>query len=120
MKIILKGAPRTTNTLYATACRGSFPTRFMSKLGKELKESYRWQAKSQFKQPILRGNLEVEAKIYLGSKRKADIDNFNKILYDSLTGIIWEDDSQIIKATTWKLYSKEDPRIELDILSVDT
>lgn len=116
MKIILKGNPRSTNTIYATMCRGNFPNRYMTNEGKSLKESYQWQAKSQIKsKELLPGDIEIQVQLYFGNKRKNDIDNFNKILYDSLTGIVWVDDSQIVKVTTEKLYDKKDPRIEINI-----
>lgn len=115
MKIILKGSPRTTNTLYATVCRGSFPTRYMTKGGKDLKDDYSWQAKSQWKGQPLEGNVEVGIKIYFATKRKADWDNFHKLSMDALTGIVWVDDSQIQKATVEKFYDKENPRIELEV-----
>ncbi len=31
------------------------------------------------------------------SKRRADCDNFQKLVQDALNGIVWEDDSQIIR-----------------------
>jgi Holliday junction resolvase RusA-like endonuclease len=30
--------------------------------------------------------------LYFGTKGKTDLDNFNKIGLDALTGIVWEDD----------------------------
>lgn len=121
MKIILFGSPITTNSLYATMCRGNFPNRYMTTRGKKLKESYQWQAKAAYKGPQpLTGPLEIDVKLYFGTKRKCDIDNFNKILFDSLTGIVWVDDSQIIKSITEKRYDKDNPRIEIDVLKTLT
>jgi len=34
---------------------------------------------------------------------------------DALTGIVWEDDSQIVEALVKKRYDKENPRIEIVI-----
>ena len=116
LKLILTGSPRSTNTLYKTMCRGNFPTHFMSKEGKALKTDYSWQAKSQYHGKPIKGEIKMEVDLYLGTKRKQDIDNFNKILYDSLTGILFEDDSQIIEVLTRKLYDKDNPRIELFII----
>jgi Holliday junction resolvase RusA-like endonuclease len=88
----------------------------MSKEGKAIKESYQWQAKSQYgsKHP-LKGPIIASVRLYHGTKRKTDIDNFGKLLFDSLTGIVYEDDSQIMQATYAKDYDKSNPRIEIEI-----
>lgn len=88
---------------------------YMSAEGKSIKEDYGWQTRQQFKGEPLITDLEISIKIYFGTKRKGDWDNFHKLSMDALTGIVWEDDSQIQKATVEKFYSKENPRIELDI-----
>ncbi len=115
-KLILKGEPKSTNHVYATMCRGNFPNRYMTAKGKELKESYQWQAKSQWRESPTPNPVELDVKLYFGTKRKQDIDNYNKILYDALTGIVWVDDSQIKKVLTEKFYDKENPRVELEII----
>lgn len=115
INLVLKGEPRSTNNIYKYVCRGSFPSGYMSAQGKAIKESYQWQAKSQHRSPLLTGPLEIEIRLYFGTKRRSDIDNFNKILYDALTGIVWEDDSQVMRSTTEKFYDKADPRIEINI-----
>ena len=88
----------------------------MTQKGKTLKESYQWQAKSQWMQKPIETDVEIDIKIYFGTKRRSDWDNFHKLSMDALSGIVWEDDSQIIKATVEKHYSKENPRIEIEII----
>lgn len=90
----------------------------MTSDGKALKESYKWQAKSQFKKKPYKQEIEVWATLYFGTKRKSDIDNFSKIYLDSLTGIVWEDDSQIVELHTSKRYDKKEPRIEVGVLTL--
>lgn len=114
-KIVLKGSPVTTNRLYATACYGRFPTRYMTPTAKKTKEDYQWQAKSQWKQKPLSEDLIIDVRLFFQTKRKCDWDNFHKLSMDALTGIVWQDDSQIQKARVEKLYDKESPRIEIDI-----
>ena len=80
-----------------------------------MKESYQWQANSQWKKGVLSGGIDLKVKLFFGDKRRRDIDNYNKLLLDSLTGIIWEDDKQIQIITIIKSYDKEDPRIDLEI-----
>lgn len=113
--ITLTGQPKSTQTCYKYACRGNFPTMYMTKECKDLKESYQWQAKAQYKEKITDKDIEIVVRLYFGTKRKADIDNFNKLILDSLTGIVWEDDSQIIKMTISKHYDKENPRAEIEL-----
>jgi crossover junction endodeoxyribonuclease RusA len=89
----------------------------MSADGKALKESYQYQAKSQWKMPIIKENIALSIDLYFGTKRKCDIDNFNKLVLDSLTGIMYEDDSQIYELTLRKFYDKETPRVVVSFLN---
>lgn len=52
--------------------------------------------------------------LYFGAKRKADWDNFHKLSMDALTGIVYLDDSQVVKATVTKRYDKQRLRIEIN------
>jgi len=116
--LTLLGSPLSTNNIYRSVCRGRFPTVYMSPQGKALKESYQWQAKMLHKGKPLEGDLEISIVIFQKTKRKTDWDNFNKIVMDSLSGIVWVDDSQIQVAHVEKAYDKENPRIELTIKNI--
>ena len=113
--ITLLGEPKSTNHIYKSHCKFGFPSYYMSAEGKSLKESYQWQAKSQWKKKIVGKPLEVSICLYFKAQRKHDIDNYGKILLDSLTGIVWEDDSQIWKMNVSKMVDKINPRIEIFI-----
>lgn len=110
----LLGEPKSTQNAYRIVCK-PFGSLYMVKDAQDLKLSYQWQAKSQYKGKPLEGNLEIWVNIFFGTKRRADIDNFSKLLFDSLTGICWNDDSQIILAHFGKQHCKDNPRIELSI-----
>jgi len=60
----------------------------------------------------------MTAHLYHGTKRERDIDNFSKLLLDALTGIVYEDDSQIVSLTITKAYDKENPRVDVEIHTV--
>jgi len=115
MKIILTGSPLSTQHIYRSACRGKFPTRYMTKQGKDLKEQYQLEAKNQYKGKVLSGDVEMELVLFFKDKRRRDVDNYNKLVLDALEGIVFEDDKQVQKLTIIKDYSKENPRIELEI-----
>ena len=118
INITLLGEPKSTSHIYKITCRKGFASSYMSSDGKAIKEGYQWQAKSQYKKKILEGELHVIYHIYFGTKRKSDVDNFNKLVGDALSGIVWVDDSQIRRLTVEKFYDKEKPRIEVTVCEV--
>ena len=69
----------------------------------------RWKGKP------LKGDVELSITLYFGTKRRADIDNFNKLSLDALTSIVYEDDSQIAELTLRRAYDKARPRIEISV-----
>lgn len=115
MDFILKGNPQSTNHIYKTTCRGKFASVYMSKEGKDLKQSYQWQIKSQYKGKPKTGDIDLRIELFFGDNRKRDIDNYNKILLDAFTGILWEDDSQIQSLLIVKNKDIKNPRIELTV-----
>ena len=88
----------------------------MTPEGKALKEQYQWEAKVQWKRPILTGPLSMHIRFFFGSKRKRDLDNQNKLVLDALTGIAYEDDSQIDELHLYRHYDKSAPRIEIELV----
>jgi len=87
----------------------------MTAEGKSIKEAYKWELKSQ-KAKMYQGELVVKIGLYFNDKRKRDVDNFNKLILDAGTGILWEDDSQIRILTISKYCDKGNPRVELEII----
>lgn len=113
--ITLSGNPLSTNNIYRH--RGNIT--YMTRKGREMKNSYQWEAKTQWQGfKCLTGALEIWISLHFKDKRVYDIDNFGKLLLDSLTGIVWNDDRQIQKMTVEKFYDKEKPRIEIKILEL--
>lgn len=90
----------------------------MSTECKDTKLYYTYQAKNQYKDKPLTGDISIKMDLYFGTKRKCDIDNFNKLVFDALTGIVYEDDSQIVELSIIKGYDKANPRVELCITNL--
>lgn len=92
----------------------------MTKEGKTLKEAYQWEAKAQYVQGCYdqprSEPLEVTVRFFFGTKRRADLDNFNKLWADALTGIVYQDDSQIAVLHLIRDYDKARPRIEVTVV----
>jgi Holliday junction resolvase RusA-like endonuclease len=81
-----------------------------------LKEAYQWEARAQWKGTPLEGDIAVSITLYFGTKRRADLDNFNKLSLNALTGIAHLDDIQIGTLTIAR-FDKSYPRIAIDITS---
>jgi len=109
MEIILKGNPQSTNNIYAHTGHRVY----MTAKGKALKEDYQWQIKSQYKGKPLKRDIDLKIELFFGDNRKRDIDNYNKILLDAFSGILYEDDSQIQSLLIVKNKDIKNPRIEI-------
>ncbi len=120
MTLTLLGEPKSTQHIYRSACNGRFPTRYMTDEGKTLKEQYYYEAKSQWRGPALTGDVKLSVRFFFGTKRRADLDNFSKLWADSLTGIVYADDSQISELTLIRAYDKMNPRIEIEVYEMHT
>ena len=84
--------PLSTNQLFCSA-RGRV---FKSKKYIEYKNILLEQIDKQFpNRVLLDGRLSVEIKLFYKSKRKRDIDNILKGLFDIFNGNVWVDDQQI-------------------------
>ena len=100
------------------------------------KSAVRMLSKVQYKGELIDTPIEVECRFYfkppksytktkmkqISSKqmlytKKPDVDNLFKGVTDALNGVLYNDDSQIVKATMYKEYSDED-RIVVEIREV--
>lgn len=111
MQFILKGNPQSTNHIYRHAGHRVY----MTKEGADLKESYQWQIKSQYRKKPLEEDVKLKIELFFGDNRKRDIDNYNKILLDALSGILYVDDSQIVSLEIIKNKDIKNPRIEITL-----
>lgn len=110
--IVLKGTPPSTQNIYFH--KGHMV--YMSKIGKDTKESYQWEIKRQYKDKPTTKDIAIIIEFYFKDKKRRDIDNFNKLILDAGTGMIWKDDSQIMEMTLRKFIDKKHPRVEIFIL----
>ena len=118
------------------ARRGNFTTTYEDKDMKSWRNNCQLLIANQYMgQPILEGALRAKVRFYIKppqyiSKvkknqqalldevmpvdKKPDIDNYEKALYDSMSGIVFKDDGQIAMHDVGKFYSLN-PRIEVEI-----
>lgn len=89
---------------------------YMTREGKQLKQVWQLEAKSQWRKKPLDGDLELWVTFFYGTKRKRDLDNSNKLWQDALTGIVYHDDSQIAYLHLERAYDKANPRVEISVV----
>ena len=112
IKLILPYPP-SVNNLYAHF-RGR---RIISLKGKKFKSDIAILAKRQGAK-LLFGDLSVTFRVFR-PKRIGDLDNRLKISQDALKGICFEDDRQIIEIHAFRFDDKLNPRIEIDIKTLE-
>ena len=101
--------PISVNRMY----RGG--RRFLTNEGKATKTAIAWEIRSQVNFEPIKGTVALNVLFYFKNSRM-DIDNALKALLDCMTGLIYEDDSQIEELHVFKMIDKQNPRIEIQIL----
>lgn len=110
MEITLKWNPISTQNAYWQHGK----VRYVKKDALLRKYDYIKQIRTQYKGKPLKTLLSVYIRLYFKDNLKRDWDNWHKFSMDSLTWIIYEDDSQIKLATVQMMpKDKENPRIEI-------
>lgn len=135
MKLVLNIEPKPQSRP-RFARRGNFTTTYEDKEMKSWRNQCQLLISNQYMgQPVLEGALKARVRFYIKppqyiSKvkrnqqalldeiipvgKKPDIDNYEKALYDSMSGIVFQDDGQIALHEVGKFYSLN-PRIEVEI-----
>ena len=109
--------PPSLNQAYRSVPSGKYVKVLLSKKGREYK---RLSKIKLIGEPMLSGNLSLTIRCFPPSNRRYDCDNIPKLLLDSLTGIVWEDDSQIHDLRIIKCAKDaNNPRVELLISVID-
>ncbi len=62
-----------------------------------------------------RVNWKVDMQVFFPDKRRRDLDNVEKELFDSLAKALHFDDKQIVDKRSQKFYDKSNPRVEVEL-----
>jgi len=105
--------PPTLNNMFIT--RGRF--RVLSPKARAYKEEVIKLAQIARIKPI-DGNVSVAMDIYR-PRKVGDIDNLTKCAFDSLKGLAWHDDKQVVELHLFRFDDKDNPRLELRIYELN-
>lgn len=93
-----------------------FKGMYMKKDYKEYKERWKFEALSVMNGiDVYKGKVAIKSIWCFGTKRKKDVQNCGKLEYDSLNGIVYEDDSQIMEINCSKKYEKNNPYVIIEV-----
>ena len=122
--VVAQHRPRITTV-------GKFPRTFPVKADVHYREKLYWEAKKLNIRAIARTvPLKVIIRVYIlrpksisATKRyyptvKPDIDNYQKMIFDGLNGLIWEDDAQIVSVDAEKYYSDAASWLTVDVVEI--
>ena len=118
-RIEMRGMPQ--NAAWKIAARGGHAMMYTSKKYKEWKEEFQKEVKQIMytnKYKKTDSEIDINIKFEYKTKRKVDVDAGIKALFDSLEGIVFENDFQIQKMTVEKNIGTDANFIEFTITEV--
>ena len=78
-------------------------------------KAYKQEIKYLLAQSVpMKGLVAVNFSVYR-PRMKGDLDNYNKIMFDALQGLVYENDNQIVEIHSFREDDKDNPRVELYI-----
>ena len=113
MRIKLLIKPISVNHAYPSSRYGR---RFLSAEGKLYKALIAEAALKECSQKLI-GPIKIKYVFIFKDRRRRDVDDYVKLAQDSLTGIWFEDDCQIVELIARKEYSSEEYSIEIETYS---
>jgi len=99
MRIEIDKLPPSVNSMYRMSKYGCL---YLTSDAKKFKEELGWIAKNK-KKDYKNKKIKIELVFKINDNRKRDLDNLFKATLDSLKGIIFDDDDQILRIDALKM-----------------
>lgn len=110
--VTLRPTPPSTQTIYRHGSRGSY----MTQVGVDTKKMYQMEILAECGKKPTKEPISVIVELYFKDEKRRDVDNFNKLILDAGSGLLWFDDSQIQELVIRKFIDKKNPRVELFVM----
>ena len=111
--IIFVGEPLSTQHIYGSNGRGG---RFLKRDAAALKQQYWFEAKTQWQYEVQDRPFALRIDFFFKDRKRRDLENHLKLVCDALTGIVYEDDSQIDDLHILRHHDPDRPRTELTVV----
>jgi Holliday junction resolvase RusA-like endonuclease len=82
---------------------------YVTAKAKAYKEEIYWLLKGAVP---LKGKVAVNFSVFR-PRMCGDLDNYNKVMFDALQGLVYKNDSQIVEIHSFRKDDKHNPRVEL-------
>lgn len=114
LKLVIAGNPPTMNHVYrnisirkrVTTYEGGVWKRGVQLLAKNEIQKQKWQMTQNEK-------IVAEVLVYWPTKRRRDVENIGKLLWDSLEGIVYDNDAWLLPRYMDFHHDKVNPRVEI-------
>ena len=116
--IILDDTPPSVNNYKACRWTGKFIQWYITKKGKEFKAKMIQKINELQDHKIFKGNLHADIHLTFPTKRKHDVDNYSKVLLDSMNKLVYEDDNQISELHIKRHYKKGEPSTIIKVMEI--
>ncbi len=112
--------PVTTNHSHINIRRDNRLMRIRSEATKQYMHDAYWLAvawRNKSGWVMARGTTRVIVRYwtYMPDKRRRDTSNLAKVMLDSLTGALWEDDQYVLPQAMGVGVDKQNPRVEIEL-----
>jgi len=119
--ITLNKMPTSTQHIYVNKGYRGRIIRFLNAKAVEFKKQLTTKTKKTLAskkgfKPFSEPNLLLTLDLYVPTRRKCDVDNFSKLILDSLNGLVYVDDSLIQEMIVRKFYRKGLPGIKIVVM----
>ncbi len=119
MKLFIPGIPPSVNTYNRYTSRNGKIIVANKKTTLDYKKQVQELWDQKYGKNPKKEKFYVKMSLIFPDQRQRDIDNYSKVLLDSLTEHAWEDDSQIWKLKIKKKIQKNNCGVELKIEDLD-
>jgi len=90
--------------------------RFLNERGKDTKRCMEQEIALWWKSEMILDDVTVNVMFHFKDKRKKDIDSHLKVILDSMSGIVYKDDSQITEMHVYKEIGCDETKTVIQIL----